>query len=329
MKGCDIRVGSLKNEFAFSFSRYNTLKECPRKFYLSYHGHWDGWNENSNQLAKDAYRLKQLTGMYMWAGNLVHNEIERTIKDVMDEQAVDYKASLKRMAQQSKREFAMSEIRAQNPSSPAKLFGLKEHEYKQEITSDFKARIWDRTQVCLATFFGLDILDRIRSVGRSSVLSVDDYATFPVKMDNGYEVKVYSVPDLAFREDDKVVIYDWKTGKEKSGYKDQIALYALFASRYWDVRIPDVEVNICYLLGGNNYRKVATQQWIQDTETKIKNQSTVLMSKLVGQDPDKNKALDIKQFPISKTDEPCMWCNFERICGVKEFRKTSRDPLSV
>ena len=45
---------ALKNTFSWSVSRDNVLRECPRKYWFNYYGHWGGWSaRGSSEDARD------------------------------------------------------------------------------------------------------------------------------------------------------------------------------------------------------------------------------------------------------------------------------------
>src|SRR5690606_3120172 len=57
---------------SWSISRRQTLDECARKYYWQYYGSHNGWERDAPALAKEAYRLKQLTNLYLVLGDALH-----------------------------------------------------------------------------------------------------------------------------------------------------------------------------------------------------------------------------------------------------------------
>ena len=320
-------MGNFKNRFAYSVSRANTLKTCPRQYYLSYYGHWNGWLGGASKIRRETYRLKQLTGLKAWAGNLVHQEIEAILRDALNNQEYNLEKSIDRMGKRAKIQFNISERRAKNPRSPAKDFGLKEHEYGT-IEKEDKRDAWEIAKSCMHVFFEMDYIDRVVAAGKDNILSIDSFSTFPVRIDSDTEVPVFSMPDLAFRENGGVTITDWKTGKEKDEYEDQVALYSLYAKRYWKVDPTNVQCELVYLRTGNIIDKKATPEWIQAAEDRIRLEAREMMGMLVNMDPEKNEALPATKFPPKK-NPLCSWCNYERICGVDDILAGRPDPLAV
>ena len=66
----------LENNFSWSFSRHRTFHDCPRKYWFHYYGSWEGWSDDAPAEAQELYRLKNITGLHLLAGDVVHRAIE-------------------------------------------------------------------------------------------------------------------------------------------------------------------------------------------------------------------------------------------------------------
>src|SRR6476659_5684864 len=72
----------LVNEFSWSKSREGIFNECKRRFWFQYYGSWAGWEPEADARARDIYVLKQLRTRHIWIGNIVHEAIERSLKNM-------------------------------------------------------------------------------------------------------------------------------------------------------------------------------------------------------------------------------------------------------
>ena len=81
-----------KNKFSWSFSRLKLFDECLRQYYLNYYGSWGGWKQEGDSEARLAYRLKQMSNMAMWAGDITHRAVEETFLRLRRVRPVDAEA---------------------------------------------------------------------------------------------------------------------------------------------------------------------------------------------------------------------------------------------
>src|SRR5512141_1428773 len=72
-------MADIQNEFTWSKSRHEKLKECPRAYYLHYYGSWGGWDAAAPAATRELYVLKQLSSRWQWAGSLVHDAVEKAL----------------------------------------------------------------------------------------------------------------------------------------------------------------------------------------------------------------------------------------------------------
>ncbi len=45
---------------------------CLRRYYFHYYLSWGGWERQAPRIAREAFRLKRLTSLPLWRGQLVH-----------------------------------------------------------------------------------------------------------------------------------------------------------------------------------------------------------------------------------------------------------------
>jgi hypothetical protein len=72
----------LKNEFSWSKTRDEVFRTCPRQYWFAYYGYWNGWLENAPERTRQIYILKNLKNRHVWAGEKVHECIQRSLTNI-------------------------------------------------------------------------------------------------------------------------------------------------------------------------------------------------------------------------------------------------------
>jgi hypothetical protein len=216
---------NLKNEFAWSKSRDAVLQECPRRYWFTYYGSWNGWS-TADPRTREIYMLKKLRNRWGWVGERVHGQAKLIVREPQSN-------SCQNLLDQLRADFRLSKAKAyrENP----KLFGLVEHEYDEKIKAEEWKRLADLGRSCLYNLLKSDVLKEVRN---SKVLESEEFSSFPV---NG--VKVHTVMDVAHEYRGGVRVLDWKTGKDQAQEVTlQLACYGLYAAHRWKLPIEKIAV---------------------------------------------------------------------------------------
>jgi hypothetical protein len=72
----------LKNEFSWPKTKDEVFKTCLRQYWFSYYGYWNGWLENASERTRQIYILKNLKNRQIWAGEKVHECIQRSLSNI-------------------------------------------------------------------------------------------------------------------------------------------------------------------------------------------------------------------------------------------------------
>ena len=295
----------LKNEFSWSVSRDDTFRKCHRMYYFQYYGSWGGWSDEADESTRKIYILKQLKTRQMWAGNKVHECIEKVIKKVHEgKKTINIKQSTDEILHIMRKEFINSKKRRylNEPKSCA----LFEHEYEFQLSDSEWKKTADHVVECINNFFKSDIYKRILQLSIEQWLEAEKFSHF---MLNG--IKVYVVPDFAFRNEDEIVIYDWKTGKEETNNKLQLGCYALYAIQKWSVKPEQIRTVEFYLSSGNHNEYNLTNLELEQ-DCKYIAKSAKAMKDLLD-DQSSNIATE-EQFSLSEVEQVCQYCNYQKIC---------------
>ena len=167
----------LKNEFSWSKTRDEVFKTCPRQYWFAYYGYWNGWLENAPERTRQIYILKNLKNRHMWAGEKVHECIQRSLNNIrrgIKVLSIDEIVSI--TLDQMRGEFRSS--RAKNYLKNPKSCALFEHEYGIEMTDDQWKEVADNVEVCLRNFYASDIYYGLKSHPKSDWLEVEEFSSF-------------------------------------------------------------------------------------------------------------------------------------------------------
>ncbi len=289
----------MATDFSWSVSRHDSFTTCRRKYFYSYYASNDD---------PEIYRLKKLSALPMWAGNVVHGTIETFLKahDAIpspEEQDAIIKAAVHGDMLASWKESEANSL----------TFRLFEHEYGQPVEPEDKKLAVGTVMRSLRNFFRSPTLAAALRAGRASVLSVEDLVSFEVGT-----TTVLLRMDLAFRDGDgRLVIVDWKTGRAEGRFNEvQLAGYALFAARQGWVSAPEELVTeLAYLQVSRYVRRSVDGKTLERAQAFIEKSAARMKARLL--DPLANTAR-LEDFPMIDRPQVCRRCNFRRLCFPRQ-----------
>jgi len=285
--------------FSWSLSRHDTFSTCRRRYYYSYYAARED---------EEVRRLKRLSALPLWAGNVVHETIEGILgsHEVMpspeEREAIVHAAVHSRM---------LGDWRESEAGSAR--FRLFEHEYAQPVDQEDKKIVVGIVMRSLRNFFESDTLAEALAVGRAAWLSVEDLCEFDVD-----GVTVLLRMDLAYRNrEGHVVIVDWKTGRREGRFSEvQLAGYALYASEQGWVQEPaQLRTELAYLALPRYVRRPVDAGKLVQARRFIARSASRMQALLV--DVEANRARE-EDFPMIERPQICRRCNFRRLCFPRE-----------
>jgi hypothetical protein len=295
------------NRFSWSVSRDRIFRECPRKYFFNYYGHWGGWEPDAPERIRRIYVLKQLKNRAIWAGEVVHDCIARSLKNLSRGIPVlPVEAILDITRNRMRQDFRNSRDGAyrQNPRSQCGLF---EHEYGVNISDDQWKATADHVSYCIITFYKSEWYEHLSHMNPADFLEIEEFASFEL---DGTEVKIKL--DCACRESDRIVIWDWKTGKTEN-VEDylQMTCYAFYAIQTYKV-IPALVFTRLFNLHLNKLiERSISQTSLNELVSYITGSIRDMQSMLT--DPSINSARESDFSKVSKPDL-CLRCNFLDVC---------------
>jgi len=295
-----------KNVFSWSVSRDDIFRKCRRMYYFQYYGFWGGWDFAVDKRTRTIYILKQLQNRQMWAGSKVHECIDNTLNEIKAGIGnIDIEQKIETTLNLMRKEFLSSKNK--NYLTDPKTCALFEHEYGLDVTKEEWQSIADNVVECLKQFFNSDVYKEISQLSDNQWLVLEQFPFFYLE-----DFKIYAALDFAFRRNDEVIIYDWKTGRENPEKdKFQLACYGLFAIHKWNIKAEKVKLVDFYLSSGNQNKFSLENFEINEIHDQIMNSINEMLDLL--DSPQENIAAE-DRFAFTENQQICNYCNFKKIC---------------
>lgn len=297
----------LKNEFSWSKTRDEVFRACLRQYWFAYYGYWNGWLENAPERTRQIYVLKNLKNRQMWAGEKVHDCIQRSLNNIrrgVKVLSVDEIVSI--TIDQMRAEFRSSKLK--NYWKNLKSCGLFEHEYEVELSDDQWKEVAGSVETCLRNFYASGIYDGLKSHPKGEWLEVEEFSSFHLD-----HTRINLAIDCAIREGEDVYLYDWKTGRSLSeDLSIQLACYALYAMEKWNVH-PDslriIEYNLSF--DKSNWFSISHIE-VENIKGYIRGSIKDMQSLLA--DVGNNIPFEEEKLMKVEDDRVSQRCNFRRVC---------------
>ena len=284
--------------FSWSLSRHDTFMSCRRRYFYTYYGVYED---------SEVARLKRLSALPLWAGHVVHDALERLLKERDELPSATEQEAIVRAAvhEQMLRDWRESE-------SGTDGFRLFEHEYAQPVQQEDKRLLVTIVMRSLRNAFRSETLRGAFEAGRARWLTVEDLVSFEVG-----DVPVRLRMDLAYRDrDGRVLIVDWKTGRGEGRFNAaQVAGYALYArASGWVEQAEDLRTELAYLVVPKYVRRQVTAAALEQAAGFIEKSAAGMRALLT--DREANRAR-LEDFPMIDRPQACRRCNYRKLCFPK------------
>ncbi len=285
----------MENPFSWSASRHDAFATCRRRYFYSYYAAPED---------PEVKRLKRLSALPLWAGNVVHEAIERFLKAHDSLPSTEEQEALIRATVHS------DMLAAWRESEGGPLgFRLFEHEYGMPVDQEDKRLVVNTVMRSLRGFFRSATLREAFAAGRARWLALEDLVSFHVG-----DVEVFLRMDLAYgTSDGRVVIVDWKTGRGEGRFNEiQVAGYALYAAEQGWVGDPEeIVTELNYLAVPRAVRRSVNAKKLDHARNFIAKSAGNMRALLL--DPAANQGR-LEDFPMIDRPRICRRCNFRRLC---------------
>ena len=299
---------------SWSKTRHERFSECRRAYYLYYYLSWGGWDMTAERWRRQLYILKKLSNRFTWAGSVVHAAIRGTLMAVHHGRRLEAPRLIDRVHNVMRADFAFSRERRYWGDRIRKEFsGLVEHEYGEELDPVVWKKNWDNVEQAIGWFFKSDWVERARELPKERWLEVDviDFDKSIFRLDG---IKVFAVPDFAFVDHDgSTVIVDWKTGRARDGYDEQILGYAMYMADRYRLPLDRMRASLVYLNDGVENTVRIDPERVEAFKAHFAKSVSSMREFLL--DPSSNTPLPENSFPMTDDLATCARCVFRRPCG--------------
>ncbi|MFS1511176.1 PD-(D/E)XK nuclease family protein [Chengkuizengella sp. SCS-71B] len=295
-------------EWSWSQSRHQIFRDCKRKYYYHYYGSHNGWLREASEEQRTAYRLKQITNLYMMLGDGVHLMAEASLKQWQLEKSIPKQKEITEDVRfHLNQAYKDSLDMARWKMAPKKLKMLHELYYGDKLPPKRVEQIKERLKLCVTNFFESETIQDLLQDQDMKIIEIEELNTFLI---NGQ--KIYVKLDFLYKKRNRWIIVDWKTGKESEENENQLLLYALFLHDKYKVPFEQIEIRLEYLLSGKTAKITIDENELNQLKIDIV-ESMNQMKKCL-EEPEMNKPLPISKFTPNPTTQNCWGCNFRENC---------------
>lgn len=276
---------------------------------------WGGWKRNAPPESRAAYRLNKMDNIWSLTGQAVEESVMRALRQVQAGRLLGPEEVFETVARPFLRQKWTESKRGEWQENPKQKCCLREHYYG--VMGDEKAvaeRITAQIKACVDHFYA-SVLPRLKQIGAEQEL--------PVRTANGAGdpehilfngVKVYVIPDYAYRIGGAFHIHDWKAGKVKASHREQLGLYALWAREKFRARPEDIFLYVEYLREGQVAPFQLDTAGFAAMEDRIESSVAEMSEYLVDFDREKNEPLPCEEWELAADPDTCSTCNFYELC---------------
>lgn len=300
-------MGELPNRFSWSFSRHVLFEDCPRSYYLSYYGAWNGWSRGAPPRTRELYTQKNLTTAAMWVGTVVHEVAEGALQALQQGQQPWVERAVELALGRARGDIEASR-QGRYRQDPKRTPGFQEH-YYPGAEPDWDAELAE-IQRQIHTLFDHPVFRRMLEVPER-ILEVELLRQHTIA-----EVPVWVRLDALMAGDEgRVVVVDWKTGRDhdEGEIGRQLGVYGIYVSERRGLPVEQVQalhVNLRYNTWTAHPIDPAT---LDLTRALVRRSADAMLERLV--DRERNVARE-EDFPLLPAgDARCARCRFRGDCG--------------
>lgn len=281
----------------WSISRYGKFKLCQRQYYFEYYGKFD-----PEFPREKIQKLKAMTSLPLEIGNIVHD----LIKDILNR----YKTSQEKIDQDKFNDFLMR--KTLDYVSKKEFFEIHYHQIVHLDTEYIKEQVKLNIKNFLQS-------ERFKWLTKEATKNVKQWAIEP----SGYgetrvnNLKAYCKVDFLFPLDDKIFIFDWKTGKENfQKHRIQMQGYTAWAHDCYQSDFAQIIPSIAYLNPVYKEIKITvTSADYANFYTRVKEQTEEMYTYC--SDIIENIPISRQKFAMTENRKICSYCNYRELCEKK------------
>lgn len=309
-------MAELKNTFSWSFSAAEDFEVCRRRRYWSKYGMWGGWARNATAEQKAAYRLGKMDNRWGLMGQAAENAIMWVLRQHQQGTPANAAAAWETVARPFLSRKWKESTEGHWRTDPKRFCCLREHYYKTLADeNEAKRQVAAQVQHCIANFIE-KVLPRVGAVTPGQEFRIATPEQGGDVEHFIYEgVKIYAIPDYAYKIGDQVHIHDWKAGKIKAEqHRLQLSLYALWAIVKHAAALENIFLYVEYLNEGQVLPFQVSAEELEETKALMGESVGEMTEYLVDCDRQKNEPLPKEEWELASDPESCTQCNFYELC---------------
>ncbi len=276
---------------------------------------WGGWERGADEVTKQAYRLNKMTNRWGLMGVAAEDTIMRVLRQHQAGNPMTAEEAYEAVA----RPFLIrcwKESRDQAWRKNPKQFCCLHGHYYGTMEDEKEAIGAIRAQVmnCTQNFIEM-VLPRVGNISREQEMNIHtpDMGGDPENI-TWNKVKMYVIPDYAYRIGNQMHIHDWKAGKIKKSHRDQLAGYALWAEVKYKMKIEDIFLYVEYLNEGQVLPFQLTTEEFDEKKEQVGKSVGEMSEYLVDFDREKNVPLPKDEWELAADPASCNHCKFFELC---------------
>lgn len=292
----------------WSPSKRSQLEQCPRRYYYQYYG--DASEIIAGQSASLQF-YRKLSNSWMLAGILLHLKIKEVFGIWRKGETVEADVFLNDVDRRWRRvrQSSLQFVRHVDYSKPTAGVLLMEFIFGDSKANEIWLDAGQRLERALSGFLTQPELEPFRKGGLTPEAAIEK----SVRVD-GPGFRMRGKIDLAWREDGRVMVADWKSGDRDGADSDlQLLAYALGVQHHFGCDLVDLDLFRVQLGSGNVVPLLVNEQEAARARARMA-QDTALMIDLHKY----GEQGVIEAFTPTGSAKICRLCPYQRVCPGSE-----------
>lgn len=292
----------------WSYSRRSLLEQCSRRYYYEYFG-----AAASTALAEpqkgELRHLKTLANRHERAGTLLHAGIANYFRRAQEGNPMDHEYLINWALRLFRRDCAYSKARVEGQresEGPYLPVLLREYYYQQQDADLLLAESERQLFSAINAFLTAPAFAAFRAAGAKPGALIEHRLQLP-----GLPCKVDGRLDLAYEEEGRIIIVDWKSGESDGSGTDslQLATYGLWATDYYQVQPDAVRICKAFLRTEDVVDFTVTPQLLAQARARI-----IQDAECMAQVQDYGEQAVAEAFTPCEHPAVCHLCPFQKVC---------------
>lgn len=295
-------------DWSWSPSRHHLFQECRRKYYYHYYAAHNGWFLDAPPAARQAYRLKQMSSLYLVFGEAVHKMAEETVQLYHQYGRPLEQGEMVRRIRHMLNQAYKDSLRVEEwKQQPKQRTMLQEMYYLGTLPEKAQEAIKQRIPILADRLLQSESLQHFMHADHCHLVELEKLNT----MDMG-DTMVYVKLDCMYRQADQYIIVDWKTGQEDERNDVQLRLYGWYVHENYGIPYDRIQIRTEYLLSGKCKMDQVTEHEMNELVAYAEASIAEMRSYLA--EPSLNQPKPMGAFEVTQDERKCRQCAFLEMC---------------